>query len=338
MITEKSGPRKSLIKIQSIKFCEDPRVCALLSELNIPYEIGRLSIADIDINDVECQTRLNVGEANIESVQRYLESMIFGDSFPMTVLARRRDKRFRIVCGNHRIRAISLDGFNGTFEAIIIPPDVDKETLCVIATRDNVSHGDKTSGQESVAIAVKMLVDMPLHDGESLQSYAVIKSISTKMRLPVDRLKDNYKAAMMRNIIKRAGMNIPAGTKHHHNVNVLVKLWGIWDRTKYEPLIKSVARSLLKDVSDFKILELLNSKRPIQDLPSLIDGLIPVESETFQRPRVDITGRILGALELVRNSIQHLPHRGNVTQEKALEIFNLSKANADALRKWSERS
>ena len=317
-------------------FHEDSRIVSILTELKVSYEIASVSISDIDLNDIECQTRLNVSHASPESIQRYNEDLSRGDDFPMVVLAKRRDGKFRIIGGNHRIRAIALGGYAGSFEAMVLGSDVSKDLLCVISARDNASLGNKTHDNESLAIAIRTLVNTPLQDEEQQHSSPMVKSISNKMRVPYDLLRNNYQAAIMRNVIKSAGIDFPAIGPGSNHVSLLVKLWSIWTRTQDMPVVSAVAQAVSGGVADVKILGELG-KKSFKDLPERIKGLTEADLDIYPRKPVDVIARILGAQQLIRTSINQIPHRGTLDKERVEEVVSISRDNADGLNRWSRQ-
>jgi hypothetical protein len=316
-----------------VKFFEDPRVTALLNELKIEYETDLVTIEDIDLEDLDCQTRLNVAVANSESVNKYSDDMLAGDQFPMIVIARRNDGMYRVVCGNHRVRAIALTQYNGSFEAIILGNNISRDEMRALATRDNASHGDKTAGKESMEIAVRTLMLIPLHDSEQEHADITVKNVGLQMRIKIDSLWHNYRAAMMRAIFKTNGKNISRGT----HIHLLGRLWTNWMRTGSIPVLIAVHEAIEREISDEKIVAELVKKASAASLPDRIKSIVSTNSHVYSRPIIDVPARIFSAAVIIKNSLSLLDHPGNINKEKIQEIVSLCNDNARLVNEWSNK-
>ena len=318
----------------SIKFFEDPRVTALLNELEINFDVESVAIKSIDINDLECQTRLNVAVINNDTVTKYSEEMRRGDQFPMIVLARRKDGKFRVVCGNHRCKAATLSAKGSHLEAIVIDCNTGIDAMRVLATRDNASHGDKTTSKECLEIAVSTLMRMPLHDNQQQHSIEIISNIASKMRIKTDCLRDNYVAALMRAVMKSHDINLLNGT----HVNLLAKLWGNWLRTGSTSVLSAVAQAITRDATDNEIMKEIAKRGALPgSLSQRIGALSPAAQASLLRTPPDLVSKILAAAMVIKNSLLLLDHPGNVSKEKVSEIVSICNENAHLSNAWSKK-
>jgi hypothetical protein len=175
---------------------------AVLEELEEPFELIDVSLADVDIDRsrrVLNQVRLGLGAVNEEHVETLATVLEQGGLLPQGIAHRDPEGHLVILSGNHRFPAYKAAGRSSMpmylatrLERI---PTTDPRVQDV-ALRANVAHGDPVNTEHRIEQASRLV--------ES--GHYSIKEAARALRVPEGKLRDHVEKVKSRRRLAEAGV------------------------------------------------------------------------------------------------------------------------------------
>ncbi len=220
-----------------------------LQSHGMDFTLREVHIDQID-REASHRNQARVGApVNDDTVLLYATAMEKGDEFPAGVMYQRRDGKYIVVDGNHRIAAADLRGLK-SYPAYVIdnPSDVQVRMLTYEA---NTKHGLPTSLDERVQQA-RHLVNLGSKPDEAARMLGVPAS---RLQNALRVTQDDQRAASLQ--VNKRWVNLPK--------SIRVRLDSIQNDNVYLALTDLVLETGIKTQDMDKIIPRVRSKRTEQD-------------------------------------------------------------------------
>lgn len=301
---------------------------------NVSCETIEIKLSDIDANDDKHQGRVDVASAKKELVDEYVTAMKAGDVFPMVLLQKKGNGRFRVIGGKHRVAAM-LDAFpsDAVLKANVVVGQLTDEQLNLVSALENTYQGWRQKRSEIAKVVAATLMRMPLPLNSLQHTSTTIRQQSKQAGCHQKTVTSIYYAKLAKQAMALIGLN---GSPHEV---VMEEAWR-WARCSHW---REIAVKINEHGELPRLGQLLKDLRLKSADPSTVAtaideaaGIKVVSSDLSRYAAQDPTTKMIQLLLRVESQFRAIESAKNIGEEKADEIVEMFAHVRHVMKQWRD--
>jgi len=311
---------------------------AAMKSIGIPYVVERMRLCDIDKKDLSFQPRRSIS-LDQALVAEYQAAMKRGDVFPMIVVHKRPyAQKFRVVCGRHRVHAMSaaFPGSECEVDVMRVDDKHDEQSVYFLATNENTKNGFRQSAAEVAVSAAEVLMKTPLPPNVIQHKPSVIRDVAKRAGCNEKTAACEYYSRLAARDFTKAGLDVPV------HKTVLEHAWRLRSSAHWPSVMRVVSQ--YKDVP--KLASILRDVRRDKIAQDNVCGEISIRCEAYaaargkaayKRTLRDPVVSLIEYLELACQEFESMPPSESIVEEKIEDIEACVSMIRKSFREWSKK-